>query len=116
MEVFRMRAIIIKQFGGLDSLVIEKLADPVSKTESVLIKVKAFGINHAETHMRKGEWAEGCFPPDLAEDSRDLRICDVSNSLPGSSAKGGHLAGAESRSFAFNCQINPSHPKSNKQS
>lgn len=24
----------------------------------VLIEVKAFGVNHAETHMRKGEWSE----------------------------------------------------------
>jgi NADPH2:quinone reductase len=53
-----MRAIIIKQFGGLDGLVIEKLPDPVPQPGSVLIEVKAFGINHAETHMRKGEWAE----------------------------------------------------------
>jgi len=53
-----MRAIIIKQYGGLDSLVIENLPDPVPKPGSVLIEVKAFGINHAETHMRKGEWAE----------------------------------------------------------
>jgi NADPH:quinone reductase len=54
----RMRAIIIKQFGGLDSLVIENLPDPEPKPGNVLIEVKAFGINHAETHMRKGEWAE----------------------------------------------------------
>jgi NADPH:quinone reductase len=53
-----MRAIIIKQFGGLDGLVIENLPDPVPQPGSVLIEVKAFGINHAETHMRKGEWAE----------------------------------------------------------
>src|SRR5258708_20267035 len=53
-----MRAIIIKEFGGLDSLVIENLPDPVPQLGSVLIEVKAFGINHAETHMRKGEWAE----------------------------------------------------------
>src|SRR4029077_1801456 len=53
-----MRAIIIQQFGGSDSLVIEKLPDPVPQPGSVLIEVKAFGINHAETHMRKGEWAE----------------------------------------------------------
>jgi NADPH2:quinone reductase len=53
-----MRAIIIKQFGGLDSLVIESLPDPEPKPGNVLIEVKAFGINHAETHMRKGEWAE----------------------------------------------------------
>jgi NADPH:quinone reductase len=24
----------------------------------VLIQIKAFGINHAEMHMRRGEWAE----------------------------------------------------------
>jgi len=53
-----MRAIILKQFGGLDSLVIENLPDPEPKPGDVLIEVKAFGINHAETHMRKGEWAE----------------------------------------------------------
>jgi NADPH2:quinone reductase len=53
-----MRAIIIKQFGGLDGLVIEDLPDPEPKPGNVLIEVKAFGINHAETHMRKGEWAE----------------------------------------------------------
>ena len=53
-----MQAIIIKQFGGLDSLVIENLPDPEPKSGNVLIEVKAFGINHAETHMRKGEWAE----------------------------------------------------------
>ena len=53
-----MRAIILKQFGGLDSLAIKNLPDPVPQPGSVLIEVKAFGINQAETHMRKGEWAE----------------------------------------------------------
>ena len=53
-----MRAIVIKGFGGLDSLVIETLPDPEPKAGHAVIMVKAFGINHAETHMRKGEWAE----------------------------------------------------------
>ena len=53
-----MRAIIIKEFGGTDGLEIENLPDPEPKPGDVLIEVKAFGINHAETHMRKGEWAE----------------------------------------------------------
>lgn len=53
-----MRAIVLKGFGGLDSLVIENLPDPKPLAGQVLIEVKAFGINHAETHMRKGEWAE----------------------------------------------------------
>jgi NADPH2:quinone reductase len=53
-----MRAMIIQDFGGLDSLVIKNLPDPVPQPGFVLIEVKAFGINHAETHIRKGEWAE----------------------------------------------------------
>ena len=53
-----MRAIILNKFGGYDSLVIENLPDPEPKPGEVLIEVKAFGINHAETHMRRGEWAE----------------------------------------------------------
>ena len=53
-----MRAIVIKKFGGPENLVIENLPDPIPAPGQVLIQVKGFGINHAETHMRKGEWAE----------------------------------------------------------
>jgi NADPH:quinone reductase-like Zn-dependent oxidoreductase len=53
-----MRAIVIKKFGGVDGLAIENLPDPKPVAGQVLIQVKGFGINHAETHMRKGEWAE----------------------------------------------------------
>ena len=48
-----MRAIIIKQFGGLDGLAIENLPDPVPQPGSVLIEVKAFRINHAEPICEK---------------------------------------------------------------
>jgi NADPH:quinone reductase and related Zn-dependent oxidoreductases len=53
-----MRAIVLSGFGGLESLVIKELPDPEPKAGHGLIAVKAFGVNHAETHMRKGEWAE----------------------------------------------------------
>jgi NADPH:quinone reductase-like Zn-dependent oxidoreductase len=53
-----MRAIVLSGFGGLESLVIKELPNPEPKVGHVLIAVKAFGVNHAETHMRKGEWAE----------------------------------------------------------
>ena len=53
-----MRAIVLSGFGGLKSLVIKELPDPQPKAGHVLIGVKAFGVNHAETHMRRGEWAE----------------------------------------------------------
>ena len=53
-----MKAIVIKEFGGPDKLVIQDVPPPEPKPGHVLIEVKAFGVNHAETHMRKGEWAE----------------------------------------------------------
>lgn len=53
-----MRAIVLKGFGGLDSLVYDDIPKPLPKDGEVVIDVKAFGINHAEMHMRRGEWAE----------------------------------------------------------
>jgi NADPH:quinone reductase-like Zn-dependent oxidoreductase len=53
-----MRAIVLQKFGGLDSLVYKELPEPEPKAGHVVIEIKAFGINHAEMHMRRGEWAE----------------------------------------------------------
>ena len=53
-----MRAIVLNGFGGPESLLVKQLPDPELKAGHVLIAVRAFGVNHAETHMRKGEWAE----------------------------------------------------------
>src|SRR6202789_2888251 len=53
-----MRAIVLEKFGGLDSLVYIDIPKPLPKDGEVVIKVRGFGINHAELHMRRGEWAE----------------------------------------------------------
>lgn len=53
-----MRAIVLDKFGGLDSLVYTELPEPEPLEGHVVIEVKAFGLNHAELHMRRGEWAE----------------------------------------------------------
>jgi NADPH2:quinone reductase len=53
-----MRAIVITEPGRPEVLQIQEVADPVPGDGEVLIAVKAFGVNHAETHMRKGEWPE----------------------------------------------------------
>src|SRR5258708_18087492 len=53
-----MRAILRKQFGGPDVLEIREIPVPEPKAGHAVIQVKAFGINHAETHMRQGKWAE----------------------------------------------------------
>ena len=51
-----MKAIVIERFGTPDVLVIKEAPKPEPKLGFALIRVKAFGINHAEMHMRKGEW------------------------------------------------------------
>jgi NADPH:quinone reductase-like Zn-dependent oxidoreductase len=53
-----MRAIVIEKFGGPDCLVYQDLPEPEPMAGQVVIEVKAFGLNHAELHMRRGEWAE----------------------------------------------------------
>jgi NADPH2:quinone reductase len=53
-----MRAIVLEKFGGPDSLVYKDIPEPEPKAGCVIIQIKAFGINHAEMHMRRGEWAE----------------------------------------------------------
>src|ERR1700748_2026395 len=53
-----MRAIVIEKFGGPDSLVYTELPEPEPAPGHVVIEIKAFGLNHAEMHMRRGEWAE----------------------------------------------------------
>jgi NADPH2:quinone reductase len=53
-----MRAILRTAFGGPEQLVVREIPKPEPKDGHAVIAVKAFGINHAEMHMRKGEWAE----------------------------------------------------------
>lgn len=53
-----MQAIVLEKFGGLDSLVYRDIPEPEPQAGHVVIEIKAFGLNHAEMHMRRGEWAE----------------------------------------------------------
>lgn len=56
-----MNAIVITKLGGPEVLEIQNVSKPAPVSGEVLIEVKAFGLNHAEMHMRKGEWGE-CNP------------------------------------------------------
>src|SRR5262252_2812757 len=58
MEGIPMRAIVIKRYGGPEVLVIEGRPDPKPEAGQGVIAVTAFGVNHAETHMREGKWPE----------------------------------------------------------
>jgi NADPH2:quinone reductase len=53
-----MDAVVISKFGGPEVLQHQRVIKPTPTHGEVLIKVKAFGLNHAEMHMRKGEWDE----------------------------------------------------------
>jgi NADPH:quinone reductase-like Zn-dependent oxidoreductase len=54
-----MRAIVFTEHGGPEVLQIKELPDPVPADDEVLIRVRAFGLNHADTVMRSGAWAFG---------------------------------------------------------
>src|SRR4051812_49810106 len=53
-----MHAIVIEQYGGPEVLVHREVADPVAAAGEVLLRVKAFGLNHAECYFRSGAWGE----------------------------------------------------------
>lgn len=53
-----MRAIVRKQFGGPEQLVMQEIRVPDPVPGQVVVEVKAFGLNHAETYMRKGDWGD----------------------------------------------------------
>jgi NADPH:quinone reductase-like Zn-dependent oxidoreductase len=48
----------IKEHGGPEQLVLSELPVPAPVLGEVLIRVKALGINRAETYMRKGAWGK----------------------------------------------------------
>lgn len=53
-----MRAIVFKRYGGPEVLAIEERPEPKPATGQVVIEVKAFGLNHAESYFRQGLWGE----------------------------------------------------------
>lgn len=53
-----MKAVLIQQNGGPENLVLAEYPTPTPREGFVLVQVKAFGINHAEIYMRKGDWGE----------------------------------------------------------
>lgn len=50
----KMKAVVLKDFGGVENLVIEEVRKPEIKADEVLIRVKAIGINQIDLKTRKG--------------------------------------------------------------
>ena len=61
-----MKAIVIAAYGGPEVLTVTELPDPVPAGE-ILIRVRAFGLNHAETYM--GTAAGGRWPRSRASNA-----------------------------------------------
>ncbi|MFE3054358.1 zinc-binding dehydrogenase [Nocardia sp. NPDC059239] len=53
-----MKAITISHYGAPEVLTVTELPDPVPAAGEILVEVKAFGLNHAETYMRSGQWGD----------------------------------------------------------
>ncbi len=50
-----MKAVILKDFGGTENLVIEEIQKPAVQPDEVLVKVKAIGIDPIDIKTRKGK-------------------------------------------------------------
>ncbi len=53
-----MRAIIIRNYGGAENLVIGEYPDPEPQPGHILVEVRAFGLNRAEIYFREGLWGD----------------------------------------------------------
>lgn len=53
-----MKAMIFREYGGPEQFQLADLPDPEPAAGSVVIRVKAFGLNRAETYMRRGLWGD----------------------------------------------------------
>lgn len=59
---FYMKAAICKSLDGPQGLVVEDVADPVAAAGQVIVRVKAVGLNFADTLITRGKYQ---FKPDL---------------------------------------------------
>lgn len=50
-----MKAIVLKEFGGVENLIIRDVADPVLSDGEVLVKVKAISVNPVDIKTRTGK-------------------------------------------------------------
>ncbi|EGG20915.1 putative quinone oxidoreductase [Cavenderia fasciculata] len=79
-----MKSVLIKQFGGIENLIIGSIAKPVPKANELLVRVKAFAINRADLLQRQGKYP----PPAGDSEILGLEMSGVVESAPPQSAAG----------------------------
>jgi NADPH:quinone reductase-like Zn-dependent oxidoreductase len=58
MVMSEMNAIVISKYGEPDVLRVQRVERPVATSGTVIVRVRAFGLNHAEAYFRKGAWGD----------------------------------------------------------
>src|SRR5215212_2111368 len=58
-----MKAVRVKDFGGVDQLELMELPDPEPQAGQVRIRVEAAGLNYADVMQRQGAYPGGPKPP-----------------------------------------------------
>src|SRR5215468_11695485 len=53
-----MKAIVISRYGEPDVLRVEDRPAPSVTPGTVVVRVRAFGLNHAEVYFRRGLWGD----------------------------------------------------------
>ncbi len=49
-----MKAVVIREYGGIEQLVYEEVETPVPGPGEVLVRVRAAGLNHLDHDVREG--------------------------------------------------------------
>jgi len=52
-----MKAVLVREFGGLEVLKLEEIPTPKPATGQVLVRIRAAGVNPYDTYMRAGTYA-----------------------------------------------------------
>src|SRR5262245_15943859 len=53
-----MSAIVITRYGGPEVLELRRIPIPEATAGTAVVRVRAFGLNHAETYFRAGAWGD----------------------------------------------------------
>jgi NADPH:quinone reductase len=81
---YAMKAIVITTHGGPEVLAITDLPDPEPQPGEVLIRIRAVGLNHAETYMRSGNWGKVAEVPGI--ECAGTVVADLSGRLAAGTA------------------------------
>ena len=96
-----MRAIVITRYGPPEVLTIQEVPDPAPGADDVLIRVRAFGLNHAEAYMRPTGVQLSFFASAFVYGSPEYPLTDIPFADFVTKAEKGELHARPARTFAF---------------